>query len=708
MCGVLGICNSSPRCPASENGNSAAANVQTISGDLQERLQRGVDAIQHRGPDGSAVWVSDGADFGLAHCRLAINDLSARGSQPLHDKEGKIHAVVNGELYDYGRLRAILETEHGYSFTSDSDSELVVGLYKAFGAPAMFQHLRGEFAFVIIDETESPGTMIAARDRFGIKPLFWTMIEGKLALASEAKAFVAMGWKPEWDVDAICDCHWLVDDRTLFKNVKKLMPGHWMKMSRDGTVGIHQYWDAEYPDKNITETRTIDDMVLEVRKRLVDAVEQRLRADVPVGIYLSGGIDSSVIAGIAVDLARQKHIQVGSSTNTQISCFSMQFGHESGYDETDIADRTAAWLGIKCHKLNIDEDCLADNFEDAVLHSEHHHFDLNAVSKFALSKFARQHGVKVVLTGEGSDEHFCGYPSFATEYLREPDATVAELASPSLEELRRKLFLTVEAKTSAVWRSQAQPLGVTGGNGGCSDSAHGSSMPAGILRWQPPKSVYEAWIRDQYDEDWNSCNTLIRSHSSQVREKMRAVWHPSHSAMYMWNKSILPNVLLTCLGDRTEMANSLEGRTPFLDHHLAEYVNSLPPSVKLRLESPRNGASASAFDCLTEKWILREAGRPYLTDELYNRRKVTFWAPNRWPRGGRLHSMFSDLLTKEALSQLGFVDYDAVAQALDMAFGDAADDASFRIICYVASWVVLSRRVGVKPAVPLSTGELME
>ncbi|KAK8146691.1 hypothetical protein G3M48_002706 [Beauveria asiatica] len=671
MCGVLGICNSSLRCPASENGNNAAANVQTISGktkglaktftvtltgptgDLQERLQRGVDAIQHRGPDGSAVWVSDGADFGLAHCRLAINDLSARGSQPLHDKEGKIHAVVNGELYDYGRLRAILETEHGYNFTSDSDN-------------------------------------------------------GKLALASEAKAFVAMGWKPEWDVDAICDCHWLVDDRTLFKNVKKLMPGHWMEMSRDGTVGIHQYWDAEYPDKNITETRTVDEMVLEVRKRLVDAVEQRLRADVPVGIYLSGGIDSSVIAGIAVDLARQKHIQVGSSTNTQISCFSMQFGHESGYDETDIADRTAAWLGIKCHKLNIDEDCLADNFEDAVLHSEHHHFDLNAVSKFALSKFARQHGVKVVLTGEGSDEHFCGYPSFATEYLREQDATVAELASPSLEELRCKLFLTVEAKTSAIWRSQAQPLGVTGGNGGCSDSAHGSSMPAGILRWQPPKPVYEAWIRDQYDEDWNSCNTLTRSHSSQVREKMRAVWHPSHSAMYMWNKSILPNVLLTCLGDRTEMANSLEGRTPFLDHHLAEYVNSLPPSVKLRLESPENGASASAFDCLTEKWILREAGRPYLTDELYNRRKVTFWAPNRWPRGGRLHSMFGDLLTKEALSQLGFVDYDAVAQALDMAFGDAADDASFRIICYVASWVVLSRRVGVKPAVPLSTGELMD
>ncbi|KAM3496861.1 hypothetical protein MY10362_009768 [Beauveria mimosiformis] len=127
MCGLLGICNSSLRCPATENGNKTAANVQTLSGDLQERLQRGVDAIQHRGPDGSAVWVSDGAGFGLAYCRLAINDLSARGSQPLHDKEGTIHAVVNGELYDYGRLRAILETEHGYNFTSDSDSELVYG-----------------------------------------------------------------------------------------------------------------------------------------------------------------------------------------------------------------------------------------------------------------------------------------------------------------------------------------------------------------------------------------------------------------------------------------------------------------------------------------------------------------------------------------------------------------------------------------------------
>lgn len=167
----------------------------------------------------------------------------------MHDQEGKIHAAVNGELYDYGALRAMLETDHGYNFTSDSDSELVVGLYKAFGAPAMFQYLRGEFAFVIVDQTQSPNAMIAARDRFGIKPLFWTTIEGKLALASEAKAFAAMGWQPEWDVDAICDCHWLTDDRTLFKNVKKLMPGHWMEMRIGGAVKLHQYWDAEYPNK---------------------------------------------------------------------------------------------------------------------------------------------------------------------------------------------------------------------------------------------------------------------------------------------------------------------------------------------------------------------------------------------------------------------------------------------------------------------------
>lgn len=269
------------------------------------------------------------------------------------------------------------------------------------------------------------------------------------------------------------------------------------------------------------------------------------------------------------------------------------------------------------------------------------------------------------------------------------------------EELRRKLFLAVDAKASAAWRSQAQPSGITDDNGVDSDITHGSSMPASILRWQPPKSVYEAWIRDQYNEDWDSCDTLILSHSSQVREKMRTAWHPSHSAMHMWNKSILPNVLLACLGDRTEMANSLEGRPPFLDHHLAEYVNSLPPSVKLKLGSPKanrlgKNGSASAFDYLTEKWILREAGRPYLTDELYNQRKVTFWAPNRWPRGGRLHVMFMDLLTKEAISQLGFVDYNAVAQALDSAFGDVADDTSFRIICYVASWVVLSQKVGIK------------
>lgn len=364
-----------------------------------------------------------------------------------------------------------------------------------------------------------------------------------------------------------------------------------------------------------------------------------------------------------------------------------------------IADRTADWLGVDCFKLNMDERRLSDYFADAAYHCEHHHFDLNAVGKFCLSEFTRQHGVKVVLTGEGSDEHFCGYPSFATEFLREADFSMPESVLAKNDDLREGLCKTAHAETNAVWRSQVKRSEIVGS----SDDVDRSSMPASLLAWQPPKHVYKRWIHDQYQDQWDSRKTLIAAHSEEVREKMRNKWHPSNSAMYLWNKSILIHVILACLGDRTEMAHSIEGRTPFLDHHLAEYVNTLPPSIKLKYSPPErhednSQPAGSALQHLTEKWVLREAARPYITDELYNRRKVTFWAPTKWPRDGPLHNMFKALLTREAVENLGFVDYDVIEKALDTAFGEKADAASFRIVCYTGGWVTLSKRFGVRKA----------
>ncbi|KAI0386919.1 asparagine synthase [Hypomontagnella monticulosa] len=723
MCGIAATIALPPA--ARVNGSSKALNghangtngTNGTNGNYKEsiakQLQAAVDLINHRGPDESGVWVSDDGSVGLGHCRLSINDLSPSGSQPLHSDDEQIHAIVNGEIYDYDRLREICATEHGYTFGGHSDSELVLALYKIYGAPAMFEHLRGEFAFVLYDSREGSKRVIACRDRFGIKPLVWTITGNRLLLGAEAKSFLGMGWQPEWDVNAIADSGWMMDERTLFRGVKKVLPGHWLELTERG-LETHRYWDAEYPDKKQIEPRSIDEMVTGVRERLVEAVRLRLRADVPVGIYLSGGIDSSAVAGIVTELARKEHVKIGNKQATRVACFSVQFPEESGYNEADIADRTAKWLGVETIKKDVTEETLARDFADAAFHCEHHHFDLNSVAKFTLSELPRENGVKVVLTGEGSDEHFAGYPYFPCEFLREPDLSRPDEPLAKDNEKRDAMQKAASAEMNAIWRAIGAETYAGSGDNSILAEVNNNTMVNNLLAWHPTIGLFAPWVRECYGGKLDCRETVIASYPADVREKMRDQWHPLHTAEYIWNKSQLANILLSCLGDRTEMAHSVEARTPFLDHHLAEYVNGLPPSVKLAFVPPEEEGSAtsgdpahknplwqdagSALRSLNAKWILREAARPYITDELYRRKKHPFLAPTRWPHGGALHRMFTELLTRERVENLGFVDVDVVENALASAFGENADTKAFRTLCYVGAWVTLADRLGVKPA----------
>ncbi|KAK4160396.1 putative asparagine synthetase [Cladorrhinum sp. PSN259] len=687
------------------NGTSSDKEIQT-------KLQASVDALYHRGPDESGTWISKDTSIALGHCRLSINDLSPSGSQPLVSDDGQIHAVVNGEIYDQDRLWKECREQHGYQFRGESDSELVVSLYKIHGAPGLFKHLRGEFAFVLYDSREGQKKVIAARDRFGIKPLVWTVADGRLLVASETKAFLPLGWKPEWDVEAIVSAGWMLDERTLFKRVNKVLPGHYLEVTEEKGVQDHEYWDAEYEDKIKVETRSVEEMVEGVRERLVDAIRLRLRADVPVGIYLSGGIDSSAVAGIVTHLAKTENVKIGDrAPEVPVTCFSVRFPEESGYDESSIADRTATWLGVKTIKVDVDEARLAKDFSDTVWHCEHHHFDLNTVAKFSLSTLPRDHGVKVVLTGEGADEHFAGYPYFPTEFLCEPDLALPDTPLASNNELRETMRKNIDAEVRGIWRfvganmDEGRPY-----HPSLADS-NARGMPESVLAWHPTLGLFAPWVQSEY-QDLDCRTVIMESHSASVRAKMRSRWHPLHTALYMWNKSSLANVLLSCLGDRTEMAHSVEARTPFLDHHLAEYVNRLPPSVKLAYtppeESGQNGlgeqqtptwkTAGSGLRNLTEKWILREAVKPFITDELYRRRKHPFLAPTKWPKGGPLHRMFQNLLTKEAVEKLGFVEWAVVEKALEAGFGDQADGRAFRTLSYVGAWVALGEKFGVAPA----------
>lgn len=358
---------------------------------------------------------------------------------------------------------------------------------------------------------------------------------------------------------------------------------------------------------------------------------------------------------------------------------------------------------------------MADDFADAAYHCEHHHFDLNAVAKFALSTLPREHGIKVVLTGEGSDEHFAGYPYFPAEFLRERDGGMPDSLLARDDALRERLQRSASDEMNAVWRTQGAAEYEGAAGSGVLADVNGNTMPESLLAWHPADGLFQPWVRRQYGGRWDMRDTVMAAHSADVRAKMRDRWHPAHTAMYMWNKSTLINVILSCLGDRTEMAHSIEARTPFLDHHLAEYVNALPPSTKLRYSPPEEApedqvsnfwwkAAGAALRGISEKWILREAARPYITDELYRRRKLPFLAPARWPKGGPLQAMFRRMLTREAVENLGFVDYAVVEEALDRGFGDDADAASFRILAYTGGWVTLSQRFGIKKATEGESG----
>ncbi|KAI8310542.1 Amidase chyE [Colletotrichum sp. SAR11_59] len=688
MCGITATI-------ALGQGSKTNGHVKKVDNSpLRKELEESLKAIAHRGPDASGVWISDDGAIGLGHCRLAINDLSPDGVQPIHSDDGKIHAVVNGEIYDHDALRERC-VDLGYRFKGHSDSEVLVALYKIYGT-CFFEHLRGEFAFVVYDETT--GRVVVARDRFGIKPMFWTIQDqgaaGKrLLLTSEMKGFKALGWEPEWNVFGVISGNAMQNDKTCFKDVFKLEPGTYMEIDGEGEMKTHLYWNQEFRDKREVETRSVDEMVLGVREHLVDAVKLRLRADVPVGIYLSGGIDSSVVAGITTKLVHEGGVKLGNQDATKrITCFTIQFPEASGFNEADIADRTAEWLGVRIQKKDMNEAELAAHFTDSVYHNEHHTFDLNSVGKFCLSTLPHAAGIPVVLTGEGADEHFAGYPFVLPAFLMEGDPSWP--ASPLNDDATRVAMFTEMLKDI---KDMFDSIGMF------EDDA---SMAA--LRLEPEWDAFAPWVRDVYVANVSHDPPL----SPEVIANMKERWHALHTSLYLYTKGPLANMILTCLGDRTEMAHSVEARPPFLDHHLVEYVNALPPSLKVLCAEAATAAEAqdgtgssmwwkshgTARQRLIEKWILKEAAKPFITQELYERRKHPFSAPVKWPRGGPIHSKMCEILTEENVDRLGFLEWANVARWLEQGFGDDASPRAFRKLICAASWVVLSQRLGVKRA----------
>jgi len=587
----------------------------------EDALWRATRALYHRGPDAQRVWLSSDGRAALGHARLSIIDLTT-GDQPIANEDNRIHIAVNGEFYDFERVRDTLAAA-GHTFRTKSDSEIALHLYEDRGAHAVHA-LRGEFAFALWDERDR--ILFAARDRFGIKPLYYTVHDGACYLASEVKAIAALGVPLRWDRETLFDTHSMfmahAPERTLFQNVYQLPPGHFLFTDGDH-VRVEQYWDWEFPKSQVTRHREqVDEedsneqeWIERLRHELGEAIRLRLRADVPVACYLSGGIDSSAVLGLA-----------SKCSSRPLRAFTLSFDH-ADYDEAPIAEETAKHAGAEYNRIDVRPGQLADHFADAVYHAERPIGNAHSVAKFMLSRAVRDSGVKVVLTGEGGDEIFAGYPEVRQD-LQEFQArenvpaealdTKAAQPFPSLDGVQKLLgYVPTNAR---VW----------------------ANFGAGLFRVVNRDFLAEFSGRDAF-------RVLFNSLDVERRLKGR---HPVNQSLYLFGKTMLPNYILSNLGDRMEMAHSIEGRLPLLDHHVAELAARMPVSMKI------HGT--------TEKYSLREAARPVLTDTVYKRMKHTFVSPpSTMQPGGALYAFLQDTLRSAALDGPGIYDRAKLLPMLD-------------------------------------------
>jgi len=575
--------------------------------------------------------------------------------------------------FDLRRLRMLRELEErGHRLRTRSDSEIALHLYEDVGTECL-RRLRGEFAFALWDETSE--TLFAARDRFGIKPLYWTVHDGGVVIASEAKALFAAGVPARWDPESFHQANSLmtpVQDRSLFAGVRQVPPGHYLLVRR-GDVRVVRYWDFDYP--SAVDDGSDDEHVEAFRGALDDAVRIRLRADVPVGCYLSGGIDSCAVLGLAARHRRDP-----------IRAFTLTFDRAE-YDEAAIAREMAERVGAEFHPIPVRQSDLADHFADAIWHAETVCINAHGVAKFLLSRAVRAAGYKVVLTGEGSDEILGGYPPFRRDMLlhdnRGQDPAVV-----------RRLLDDLGA-ANPVSRGLLLPEGRTLALDGVRDALGfvPSWMEAYASTGFKLQALYAAPFADA-SADRDASAALLRDIDVAAQLAGRP---PVHQALYLWAKTQLPNYVLAMLGDRMEMAHSIEGRVPFLDHHVVELVRALPVAQKIR--------------GITEKWVLREATRSVLTPTVYARHKHPFTSPPvALAPDERLHQLLQDTLRGPVLGSLPFYDRTKVVDLLDRlpAMDAAARTAVDPALMVLLSACVLHDRFGLAAVFQMDFGQLQE
>ncbi|WNZ55956.1 asparagine synthase (glutamine-hydrolyzing) [Microbulbifer sp. MKSA007] len=588
----------------------------------REQIYRALQTLSHRGPDGEGFWSSGDGRAWLAHKRLSIIDLEG-GQQPLLSDDGEVVCIVNGEFYNYLEIKDDL-IRRNYRFLTQSDSEILIGLYQEFGVYCL-DYLRGEFSFVLYDKRKN--LILSARDRFGIKPLFYYWADGCLCFASEVKAFKALGlpidWNPHTFWQEISFLH--APASSLFNNIHELPPGHYGLAYLDNLqFSTHLYWNLHFPTIAEQRSNVFDEkeVISEVRERFSESIKLRLKADVPVACYLSGGIDASSVLGIAQGMV-----------DKPIDAFTLSFDHPA-YDESSNAKSMTDYLGSNYHPVEIDSDTLISCFEDTAYTGEKMFFNGNAITKYVLSRVVREHGYKVVLTGDGADEVFAGYGWFRQDFIENYlDAIPKKEKQAILQKLQSGDPVSEGVFMASTRMHQSQ---VVKSALGFFPNWMQSFMDMGTKIFPLFCEGYAEYI-----QNLQPAETLLEHLGGAFSVKNRSILSKS---LYTFTKSMLPHYVLTMMGDRTEMAHSIEGRLPFLDHHLVEYVSVLPDKYKIR--------------GLTEKYILREAMKPVLTEQVYKKQKQPLWTPPLTDKKNRkLYEYMKDIVHSRATLDMPFLDH---------------------------------------------------
>lgn len=610
MCGIAGFFRASQLEP----------NATDVVNDM-------VLTLHHRGPDGTGFHVDTERGLAMGHARLSIIDLEF-GHQPLYSPDKDLILTVNGEFYDYKRIRTNL-IMRGSRFRTKSDSEIALGLYREHGLDFVHQ-LRGEFGFALYDDKED--RLILVRDRFGIKPVFYHVGNDTVYYGSEIKALMANPEVPrKFSSESLVHqlMHTMVPGTTAFKDIQAVKPGHMIVITRQGDsldVKEHRYWDMDFPVKGERDESQPEQHYIDmVRDNLREAVHFRLEADVPVGCYLSGGIDSCSMLGLA-----------SAAQQSPVKAYTISFDHES-YDESDIAKEMARKVDADHDILNLKAaDLYGQNYITTLWHSERTFYNTLGVAKYCMSRRVHESGYKVVVTGEGADELFGGYPALKRDMLRhgQPDDASTEKAEAyqKLLDKNNKLFKGAILSEEKIAHPAFDKLcGFT---------------PSWIQPWMFTLELARPLLHDDVQKDIKDYDPIQAIADSLDPEQIKER-HALDIAQYTWSKTMLECQILNWGGDRVDMANAMESRPAFLDHHVAKAATMIPPHLRIKGN--------------IEKWVLREAMKNILPEILYKREKFAFMAPpghTEENKQNALQELMDEYLSRDAIEAAGVFDPD--------------------------------------------------